>query len=198
MYNKPSEGARLSRMNNEKTVIYHNPRCSKSRETLQIIEDNQVDAEVVRYLDEPPDAEELQRIISLLGIPARELAAHYGEAGLRRTADLDDDSLGDDDIIRGHLRQYPIAAAAADRGARRACGHRPAAGQGTGNHCIRYWSSSTAVTAAWRAWPRKSVSAWTPIADCEAVARCLPQVSAVRLSKPRTRVPASGLPYAQT
>ena len=84
-------------MNHEKTVIYHNPRCSKSRETLQIIEDNQVDAEVVRYLDEPPDAAELKRIVGLLGIPARELLrtgeAAYQDAGL-------DDNSSDDDVIQ--------------------------------------------------------------------------------------------------
>ena len=91
-------------MSNDKLVIYHNPRCSKSRATLQILEDRQCQPEIIEYLDEPPSPEELKRIIGLLGVPAREL--------LRTTepvyhdADLDDDSLSDDEIIEA-IYDYP-------------------------------------------------------------------------------------------
>ncbi|GAB4351652.1 MAG: arsenate reductase (glutaredoxin) [Gammaproteobacteria bacterium] len=54
-------------------TIYHNPRCSKSRETLAILESKQVETTVVEYLKSPPDATELKRILDLLGISAREL-----------------------------------------------------------------------------------------------------------------------------
>ena len=54
-------------MSNGKPVIYHNPRCSKSRETLQILTDHDIEPEIVDYLDEPPSPEELKRIIDLLG-----------------------------------------------------------------------------------------------------------------------------------
>ena len=61
----------------DKPTIYHNPRCSKSRETLQILEENKTAPEIVEYLKDPPDADELRRIIALLGIPARELQADW-------------------------------------------------------------------------------------------------------------------------
>lgn len=47
-------------------TIYHNPRCSKSRETLQLIEDKGIAPRVVEYLKTPPSAEELTRILALL------------------------------------------------------------------------------------------------------------------------------------
>ena len=47
--------------------ILHNPRCRKSRETLQIIEDKGVKVEVVKYLEQPPSSEELKAIVTKLG-----------------------------------------------------------------------------------------------------------------------------------
>ncbi|WP_434356440.1 arsenate reductase (glutaredoxin) [Parasalinivibrio latis] len=55
-------------------VIYHNPRCSKSRQTLALIEENGVVPEVIKYLETPPDADTLKSLISMLGYDsAREL-----------------------------------------------------------------------------------------------------------------------------
>lgn len=53
--------------------IYHNPRCTKSRETLQILESENADFEVVKYLDTPLDKKELKHIIDLLGISPEQL-----------------------------------------------------------------------------------------------------------------------------
>ncbi len=54
--------------------IYHNPRCSKSRKTLKLLEENAAgDIEVIRYLDTPPSREELKRLIEMLGIRPEEL-----------------------------------------------------------------------------------------------------------------------------
>ncbi|RIA09865.1 arsenate reductase [Flavobacteriaceae bacterium MAR_2010_72] len=53
--------------------IYHNPRCSKSREGLQILEESNNDFKVVKYLENPFSVEELKHIISLLGIKPIEL-----------------------------------------------------------------------------------------------------------------------------
>ena len=53
--------------------IYHNTRCSKSRATVAILEQNDVDFEVVNYLVEPPSEIELKDILKDLGISAREL-----------------------------------------------------------------------------------------------------------------------------
>jgi len=78
-------------------VIYHNPRCSKSRQTLQIIEEKGVSPTVITYLDNPPSIEELKEILAKLGLNARQLlrkkeAAEYG---------LNDDSLSEDALIAG-------------------------------------------------------------------------------------------------
>jgi len=54
-------------------TIYHNPRCTKSRQTLQLLRDNDVEPDVVEYLKEPPTRTELRQIVRALGIPAREL-----------------------------------------------------------------------------------------------------------------------------
>lgn len=53
--------------------IYHNPRCKKSRETLQIIEDANVDVEIIKYLEDIPSADELKDLLSKLGITAEKL-----------------------------------------------------------------------------------------------------------------------------
>ena len=74
-----------------KVTIYHNPRCSKSREALKLLEEQGADVEVVKYLDTPPSKEELKSLLKMLGISARELMrtkeAIYKELGLREVED---------------------------------------------------------------------------------------------------------------
>ncbi|MFC4721999.1 arsenate reductase (glutaredoxin) [Geojedonia litorea] len=53
--------------------IYHNPRCSKSREGLQLLEDSNKDFKIIKYLDEELTKKDLKHIISLLGIKPIEL-----------------------------------------------------------------------------------------------------------------------------
>lgn len=79
-------------------TIYHNPRCSKSRNTLALIQENDIEPTVVRYLDEPPSAEELQSLLGLLGIPARALLRKNEDA--YKTLNLSDSSLSDDTLIK--------------------------------------------------------------------------------------------------
>ena len=66
--------------------IYHNPRCSKSRQTLQLVQDQGVDLEIIEYLKTPPSAAELKTILGLLGISPRALMRRgeniYDEMGL--------------------------------------------------------------------------------------------------------------------
>ena len=87
-----------------KLVIYHNPRCSKSRETLQLINERQIEPEIIDYLDEPPTPDELRRIVALLGVGARDLLRTTEP--VYKDADLDDDSLSDDEIIEA-ICEYP-------------------------------------------------------------------------------------------
>lgn len=55
------------------TKIYHNPRCSKSREVLQLLEERNEPAEVILYLDEPLDKKELVALLKLLKIKSHDL-----------------------------------------------------------------------------------------------------------------------------
>jgi len=91
-------------MNESRLVIYHNPNCSKSRETLQILEDNHMRPDIIEYLEKPPTAQELKDVINMLGVSARDLLRTtepaYGEA------DLDDTTLTDDEIIDA-ICEYP-------------------------------------------------------------------------------------------
>src|SRR6056297_1629483 len=67
-------------------TIYHNPRCSKSREALALLQENGVSPEIVLYLDTPPGTAELRQLLARLGIPAIELVRRneeeYRSAGL--------------------------------------------------------------------------------------------------------------------
>jgi arsenate reductase len=92
-------------MNESRLVMYHNPNCSKSRETLQILEDNQMSPDIIEYLEQPPTAQELKDVIKLLGVSVRDLLRTtepvYREAG------LDDDTLTDDEIIAA-ICEFPV------------------------------------------------------------------------------------------
>ncbi|MFG0266689.1 MAG: arsenate reductase (glutaredoxin) [Rhodopirellula sp. JB055] len=55
------------------TKIYHNPRCTKSRQALQLLQERSIEPEVIKYLDTPPSKKELAEIVKLLGIPAADL-----------------------------------------------------------------------------------------------------------------------------
>lgn len=87
------------------TKIYHNPRCSKSRHTLELLRGRQIEPEVIEYLKTPPTAEELERIMAMLGISdprslMRKKETEYKEAG------LDDPNLSREQLIEAMVR-YP-------------------------------------------------------------------------------------------
>ena len=67
-------------------TIYHNPRCSKSRQTLALLEERGIEPDIVLYLDNPPDADTLDALLDRLGLEPRELMrrkeAPYKELGL--------------------------------------------------------------------------------------------------------------------
>jgi arsenate reductase (glutaredoxin) len=79
-----------------RSVIYHNPRCSTSRKTLDLLRDNGIEPEVVQYLKTPPSRAELVKMIKDAGIDVRTAVrkreALYEELGL---ADASDDELLD-------------------------------------------------------------------------------------------------------
>ncbi len=71
-----------------KVILYHNPRCSKSRQTLALLRERGIEPEIVEYLKHPPSAAELDRLLRRLGLEPRQLMrrneAPYKELGLAR------------------------------------------------------------------------------------------------------------------
>ena len=86
-------------------TIYHNPKCSKSRQTLELLQQNGITPTIIEYLKTPPTAEKLKKILDLMGLAPRDLMrkkeAVYAECG------LDDPSLSDAALI-DFMIQHPI------------------------------------------------------------------------------------------
>lgn len=74
-----------------KVTIYHNPRCTKSRQTLALLQERGVELEIVEYLDQPPDTATLATLVKKLGIKPAQLIRkkEYRELGLPETSDAD-------------------------------------------------------------------------------------------------------------
>ena len=85
--------------------IYHNPQCSKSRATLNLLESRGLDVSVIEYLKEPPDEIELRQLLDLMGISARDLL-RKNEAPYKQL-NLGDPGKTEDDIIEAILK-FPI------------------------------------------------------------------------------------------
>jgi len=78
-------------------TIYHNPRCSKSRQTLELLRGKGIEPEIVEYLATPPSKTRLKQILKLLGLKPRELM-RTKEADYKANG-LDDDSLKTDELV---------------------------------------------------------------------------------------------------
>lgn len=79
-------------------TIYHNPRCSKSRQTLQLLEERGVQPEIVKYLETPPDEATLTALLDMLGLEPRQLM-RKGESEYK-TLGLDNPDLDRAALIR--------------------------------------------------------------------------------------------------
>lgn len=107
-------------------TIYHNPRCSKSRATLKLLEERGIALEIVEYLKTPPDAATLDGLLTMLGMEPRELMRRK-EAPYRENG-LGDEGLGRDALIAAMvanpiLIERPVVVA----GAKAALGRPPEA-----------------------------------------------------------------------
>lgn len=95
-------------------VIYHNPRCSKSRQTMALLEERGIKPTVVKYLETPPTATKLKALLSLLGMAPRELMrkneAPYKELELAKV-DLSEDQLVRAMVANPVLIERPIVEA---------------------------------------------------------------------------------------
>jgi arsenate reductase len=83
-------------------TIYHNPRCTKSRQTLQLLEEKGFSPQVVEYLKQPPSVAELTEIIAQLAISPRQLLRKQEEEF--KTEGLADQGLTDRQIIEAMVR----------------------------------------------------------------------------------------------
>lgn len=87
------------------TIIYHNPDCGTSRNTLAMIRNSGMEPTIIYYLDTPPSREELVGLIAAMGITVRALLRKnvepYAQLG------LDDETLSDERLIESML-QHPI------------------------------------------------------------------------------------------
>ncbi len=89
----------------EALSIFHNPRCSKSRKTLEIIEINDVEVQVILYLQDPPSVSELNSLLEKLGMKASELVRK--RESIIKELDIDLSSISDDDLI-SIMAEHPI------------------------------------------------------------------------------------------
>ena len=85
-------------------TIYHNPRCSKSRKTLEIIEAAGISPEIVKYLDSPPDAGRILELAAVLGVAVADLLRR-NEDEFRNADDLP--QLDDDDALAAWIAKHP-------------------------------------------------------------------------------------------
>lgn len=83
------------------TRIYHNPRCSKSRQTLALLQEQGIDADVVEYLQTPPPREQLEMILSKLACEPREIMRHKEDC--YKELNLDDPDLTREQLIDAML-----------------------------------------------------------------------------------------------
>ena len=86
-------------------TIYHNPRCSKSRQTLALLEEHNITPTIVEYLNDPPDVETLRGLLHLLGLQPRGLMRTKEEA--YKSAGLDDVGKSEDELLRAMIA-HPI------------------------------------------------------------------------------------------
>jgi arsenate reductase len=84
------------------SILFHNPRCSKSRGALELLKDKNLNPTVIHYLETPPSADELQEILRKLGISARQLL-RTGEDEYK-SLELANASLSDSELIQAMVK----------------------------------------------------------------------------------------------
>ncbi len=85
-------------------TIYHNPRCSKSRATMEYLEEKGIDAEVIKYMDTPPDENTLKELLGMLGMTPREIMRKH--EAVFKEAGRGDPTFTDDELIEA-MTQCP-------------------------------------------------------------------------------------------
>lgn len=83
-------------------TIYHNPRCSKSKQALELLEEEGVTPDVINYLSQPPSADKLRELLGMLGISARGLLRKSEQE--YTDLNLADSSLSEDQLIQAMVK----------------------------------------------------------------------------------------------
>ena len=95
----------------DEMVIYHNPRCSKSRATLKLLQERGIEPQIIEYLKTPPSASRLKELLAMLDMSPRDLMRKkeqpYKELGLANES-LDDDALVSAMVDNPILIERPI------------------------------------------------------------------------------------------
>ena len=86
-------------------TIYHNPKCSKSRQTLKLLQEQGINPVTIEYLKNPPTVEKLKEILSLLGVSPRDLIRKKEDE--YKELDLANSRLSDEDLIH-FMAKNPI------------------------------------------------------------------------------------------
>jgi len=86
------------------TTIFHNPRCSKSRATLALLEEQNITPTVIKYLETPPSYQELSTLLEPLGMSPRQLLRKGEDA--YKALNLKDESLSDKVLVQAMV-DYP-------------------------------------------------------------------------------------------
>ncbi len=98
--------------NKTMVALYHNPRCSKSRDALNLLREKGIEPEIILYLETPPDAKTLKLLLAQLGIAPRDLLRKgedaYKELGLADNS-LSDTALINAMVAHPKLIERPIA-----------------------------------------------------------------------------------------
>ena len=89
----------------EKITIYHNPKCSKSRQTLQLLRERGIEPIIVEYLKQPLNASQLKRLLKMLQLEPRELMRK--KESEYKDLNLADTKLSQESLINA-MAEYPI------------------------------------------------------------------------------------------
>ena len=91
-------------------IIWHNPRCSKSREALKLLQEKGIEPKIYKYLDEHPTKEQIKEVLKMLGVGPREIMRTkekiYKELGLKDVSD--DEKLIEAMVEHPKLIERPI------------------------------------------------------------------------------------------
>ena len=79
-----------------KTQIFHNPRCSKSRAAMELLTEKGIEADVIKYLETPPSRETIEQVLALLNMHPRELMR-------KSEAEYSDNNLSDESLTKDQL-----------------------------------------------------------------------------------------------